>query len=450
MAERSSPPRARPYLPAVASFAADTDTPRAYLERCLATIEARERDVVAFVSLDIDGARRSADQATARWRAGKPLSTIDGMAIGVKDVIETIDMPTEMGSALYAGWRSHRDSASVKALKEAGAVILGKTVTTEFAATEPGPTRNPWDLSRTPGGSSSGSAAGVAAGFFSAGLGTQVVGSILRPASYCGVVGFKPTVGAINRGGSHDHMSQSAQGVIAASIADAWQVLREIADRCGGDPGQPGLYGPARLTEAVPPRSLVVLETPGWAEASDAAMAAFEAACASLTTAGVRLRRRGDDPAVETAEQAITASMLLTRRINAFESRWPLNTYRDRGASKLSVTMLERVVEAEGIKLDEHRANLAARERIRGIYARLAEIGEACITLLGGQRGAGRLALDGAGDVRRHRLAARRAGGVAAGARLQRLAARAAGARLRAQGWRACRDGGGDRGYARW
>jgi Asp-tRNA(Asn)/Glu-tRNA(Gln) amidotransferase A subunit family amidase len=111
--------------------------------------------------------------------------------LGIKDIIETADMPTEQGSALFVGCRTGRDAASVAALREAGAVILGKTVTTEFAATEPRGTRNPWDLERTPGGSSSGSAAAVACGMAPAALGTQVVGSILRPASYCGVVGFK-------------------------------------------------------------------------------------------------------------------------------------------------------------------------------------------------------------------------------------------------------------------
>ena len=101
-------------------------------------------------------------------------------------------------------------------MREAGAVILGKTVTTEFAATEPRGTRNPWDVNRTPGGSSSGSAAAVAAGILSAALGTQVLGSVLRPASFCGCFGFKPTVNALNREGSHDYQSQSCTGVLAA------------------------------------------------------------------------------------------------------------------------------------------------------------------------------------------------------------------------------------------
>src|SRR5438445_13235632 len=169
-------------------------------------------------------------------------------------------MPTQMGSPLFAGWRGERDAAAVYALREAGAVIVGKTVTTEFAATHPRGTRNPHDPRRTPGGSSSGSAAAVATGMVPAALGTQVVGSILRPASFCGCVGFKPTVGAINRGGSHDGLSQSVHGPIAASLPEAWQVAYEIAERAGGDPGFPGLYGPATPPAPLQPRKLAVLE----------------------------------------------------------------------------------------------------------------------------------------------------------------------------------------------
>ncbi len=240
----------KPYLAATAGFAAGRDTPRAFLERCLAAISALEPRIGAFVHLNIDGARVAADQASARWRDGKPRSPIDGMPVGIKDIIETIDMPTENGSPLFAGWRSGRDGASVAALREAGAVILGKTVTTEFAASEPRGTRNPHDLDRTPGGSSSGSAAAVAAGMISTALGTQVIGSTIRPASYCGCVGYKVSVGALNRGGSHDGLSQSATGVLAVTLADAWQVAYEIAVRAGGDPGHPGLSGPAQRAGA--------------------------------------------------------------------------------------------------------------------------------------------------------------------------------------------------------
>jgi len=111
--------------------------PRDFLERCLADVVALEPKIGAFVNLNLEGARAAADQSTARWRAGRPRSKIDGMPIGIKDIIETADMPTENGSPLFAGFRSERDGASVAALREAGAVIVGKTVTTEFASTEP-------------------------------------------------------------------------------------------------------------------------------------------------------------------------------------------------------------------------------------------------------------------------------------------------------------------------
>ena len=136
-------PVLRPYLPATADFTAGRDSPRDFLERCLAALDAWEPRIGAFVTLNLAEARAAADRSTARWRAGNPLSPIDGMPLGIKDIIETADMPTQNGSPLFAGFRSERDAASVAALREAGGVIIGKTVTTEFAATEPRGTRNP-------------------------------------------------------------------------------------------------------------------------------------------------------------------------------------------------------------------------------------------------------------------------------------------------------------------
>ncbi len=224
----------------------------------------------AFEYIDLDRARASADASTQRYRDGTPKSSIDGIPFGVKDIIETADMPTGMGSPLFAGYRSGRDAASVAALREAGAVIVGKTVTTEFASIVAGKTHNPWDLTRTPGGSSSGSAAAVGSGMLCAALGTQVIGSILRPASYCGCVGYKPTVGGINRGGAVDYQSQSTHGVLAATLEDAWLVVHEIVARAGGDPG---LSRRARTAAAArrraSPRRSRFLETPGWELASE-------------------------------------------------------------------------------------------------------------------------------------------------------------------------------------
>src|ERR1700704_1593276 len=194
----------KPYLSATPGLGSGADTPRDFLERCLADLAALEPRIGAFVNLNLDGARAAADRATTRWREGRTLSKIDGMPVGIKDIIETADMPTENGSPLFAGYRSERDAASVVGLREAGAVIVGKTVTTEFASTFPAGTHTPWDLERTPGGSSSGSAAAVGAGILSAALGTQVIGSTIRPASYCGCFGFQPALGGIHRGGGPD------------------------------------------------------------------------------------------------------------------------------------------------------------------------------------------------------------------------------------------------------
>src|SRR6202789_1942425 len=314
-------PQMRPFLPATTNFVGGKDSPREFLERCIAQLDAWEPKIGAFVTLNLTAARTAADASTERWRAGKPLSPIDGMPIGIKDIIETIDMATENGSPLFAGFSSQRDAASVAALREAGAVIVGKTVTTEFAWMHPRATRNPWDLSRTPGGSSSGSAAAVAVGAITVGIGTQVFGSIVRPSSFCGCFGFKPTVGAINRGGSHDALSQSTHGPLAASLPEAWQVAYEIAQRVGGDPGYPGLYGPPTCPPPSKPRRLAVLETPGWAVATSGAKAAFAEALVKLKSAGVALVSRHESQTVAALEDAIHDGRELSQNIIAWESR---------------------------------------------------------------------------------------------------------------------------------
>ena len=374
-------PQAKPFLAAAAQFAGGQDTPRAYLERCLETLVAWEPKIGAFVCTNIEGSRAAADASSMRWRDNKPVSAIDGMPIGIKDIIETADMPTGMGSPLFDGWSSGRDAAAVVALREAGAVILGKTVTTEFAATEPRGTRNPWDPGRTPGGSSSGSAAAVAAGLVSAALGTQVMGSIVRPASYCGCVGFKPGVGGINRGGSHDELSQSCMGVLAATLEDAWQVASEIAARAGGDPGYQGLVGPLRMPPPARPQRLVFLETAGWQVASAEAKKAIQESLALLSRNGIDILTRQSDQLVRAVEEAIADARALSIRINTWESRWPLNTYRNRDAGKLSRAMLARLAQAEAMSLDDYRADLDERIRVRALYESLAAQCDACVTL---------------------------------------------------------------------
>lgn len=376
-----STPAMRPYFPATAQFADGGDSPRAFLERCLESLATWEPAIGAFVALNLDAARAAADESTKRWRDGTPISPLDGMPIGIKDVIETIDMPTQNGSPLFEGFRSERDAASVAALREAGAVIVGKTVTTEFAATEPRGTKNPWDTARTPGGSSSGSAAAVAMGAISVGIGTQVLGSILRPSSFCGCFGFKPTVGAINRGGSYDGLSQSTHGPIAASLPEAWRVAWEISQRAGGDPGFPGLHGPADMPPPVRPQKLALIETDGWEVATDGAKQALEHVVAKLRAAGVAIATRHDDDQVAAVETAIHGARELSISINTWESRWPINTYRARDAGKLSKAMLERGFQAEHMTLDDYRRDIAVRDQLRGAYQKLVIEFDSCITL---------------------------------------------------------------------
>ena len=371
----------RPFLAASKQFAAGADTARAYLERCLAAFAEHEPAVGAFVTTDFPGARKAADAATERWRAGRARSTIDGMPVGIKDIIETYDMPTQMGSPLFGGWRGERDAAAVYALRAAGAVIVGKTVTTEFAATHPRGTRNPHDPRRTPGGSSSGSAAAVATGMVSAALGTQVVGSILRPSSFCGAVGFKPTVGAINRGGSHDFLSQSCTGPIAATLEDAWIVAREIARRVGGDPGFPRLAGPMAPPPAKKPRTLAALETAGWPVATAGARQELERVVGRLRSAGVAIVTRHDTPLVEKVEHALAEALPITRSINEWEFVWPLNDYHRRDASALSESMRERFKSAEAMEEGKYEELIAERARIRALYAEMAVIADAAVTL---------------------------------------------------------------------
>ena len=375
-------PRPRSYFSAWDAFRSGADTPRAFLERCLETIEARDGEIGAFVAINPEGAREAADRAGERWRTARTKSAIDGMPIAVKDIMATADMPTGQGSPLFTGWRSGYDCAAVAAAREAGAVVLGKAVTAEFAGTEPGATRNPHDPSRTPGGSSSGSAAAVATGMVSGALASQVIGSTVRPASFCGCYGFKPSVGGINRGGSFDVYSQSCTSSFAATLEEAWCLARAISARAGGDPGHLGLSGPLEAPEAVLPARAAMLETAGWPAATDDAKGSLTAACDRLRAAGVELLDRTTDPLVRELETALEGATPLARTINAWETRWPINTYAlDMDRAALSQEMLNRLATAEAMSLEDYQDLLSERDRLRALHAGLAEHAAVCVTL---------------------------------------------------------------------
>ena len=222
---------------------------------CLERVADVEPDVQAWTFLDPEHALAQAREADAWRRTGRPLGALHGVPVGLKDIIDTADMPTENGSVLHAGRTPSRDAAVTELLRAAGAVIMGKTVTTEFATRTPGKTRNPHDPAHTPGGSSSGSAAAVAAGMVPLALGSQTGGSTIRPGSYCGVFALKPTHGLISRHGmfrlsrSLDHV-----GLFARSVEDLGLLLEELA---GHDERDPDTHPRARA-----PYRAIVLEEP--------------------------------------------------------------------------------------------------------------------------------------------------------------------------------------------
>ena len=365
---------------ATASFCDGSDTPRHYLERCIETIAAVEPIVKALPAVNEEGARAAADASGQRWKVGKPLSPIDGIPIGIKDLLETKDMPTQMGCSAYEGHFPKRDNAAVLALRQAGAVILCKTATAELGGSHPGPTNNPFDIARTPGGSSSGSAAAVATGMLPAAIGTQVGGSIIRPAAYCGNIAIKPSQGAINRG-ERQATSMSTHGVHANCIEDMWRVAIEIAKRVGGDRGYPGLVGPDGPPIGSRPNSLFVLQGDGWRALDDASKSAFESILSQLEKLGVEVIWRTDEQCHEALEQAIEGAGEICSRITSWENRWAQRNLVDELPDGVSERAKAILAKAETMSPSDYRTALARRATAQAVHKRMAPFAEAAISL---------------------------------------------------------------------
>ena len=248
---------------------------------CLDQIDQLEERLGAWAHLDPDLALEQARQADKDQQAGNQLGPLHGVPVGVKDIIDTKDLPTEDGTVLHSGRQPLHDATVVANLRVAGAIILGKTVTTELAVYSPGKTCNPHDLTRTPGGSSSGSAAAVAAGMVPLAVGTQTNGSVIRPASFCGVYGFKPTYGLISR---HGILQQSPPldqvGVFARSIEDTALLAEALI---GYDPNdratQPQVTPALSKVQAEEPPvepKLAFVKTPVWDQADPSSQEAFQ------------------------------------------------------------------------------------------------------------------------------------------------------------------------------
>ena len=250
------------------------------VEACLARVRETDTQVQAWAFLDEGHAMAHARAADDLKRQGLPIGPLHGVPVGVKDIFDTADMPTEYGSVLYAGRTPSRDAAAVAMLRAAGAVIIGKTVTTEFATQAPGKTRNPHDPERTPGGSSSGSAAAVAAGMVPLALGSQTNGSVIRPAAFCGVLGFKPTHGLIPRHGMLTLSRTLDQvGVFARTVHDLALLAGQLV---GYDERDPDTRPRARIpfaevaAEEPPlPPMFAFVKTPHWERADEETKEAF-------------------------------------------------------------------------------------------------------------------------------------------------------------------------------
>ncbi|HKA79995.1 MAG TPA: amidase [Xanthobacteraceae bacterium] len=274
-------------IEAAAQLASGAVSAEDYSRACLDRIAAVDGDIKAFVHLDREHVLAQARALDERRAERRTLGPLHGVPVAIKDIIDTEDYPTELGSPIGAGRRPHQDATVVAKLRAAGAVIIGKTVTTEFAYFHPGPTRNPHDPTRTPGGSSSGSAAAVAASMVPLALGTQTNGSVIRPGSFCGVFAAKPGHGLISRAGvlqlsrKLDHI-----GAYARSLPDLALVLEVLAGHDPADPdtrpfAAPDFRAVQREQPPIPPRFAFV-RTPVWDKADDDTKVAFEELVAAL------------------------------------------------------------------------------------------------------------------------------------------------------------------------
>jgi Asp-tRNA(Asn)/Glu-tRNA(Gln) amidotransferase A subunit family amidase len=301
---------------------------------CLRRVDEVEDTVQAWAFLDRDHAMRQAETLDLRRKQGKALGPLHGVPVGIKDIFDTADMPTELGSPLWAGRMPRRDAAVIARLRAAGAVIMGKTVTTEYAYRHPGKTTNPHDAGRTPGGSSSGSAAAVAALMVPGAVGSQTGGSVIRPAAFCGVVGFKPTHGLIPRTGvlllsrRLDHV-----GVFARTVEDVALLAETLAGFDEDDPdtrpvARPPLAALAGSEPPLPPR-LAFVRSPAWAHAERVTREAFAELIEALGETIAEVEVGG--------EFALAAEM--HRTIMEVEAAHNLQRDHEKGGDRLSITL---------------------------------------------------------------------------------------------------------------
>ena len=303
--------------------------------------------------------------------------------IAIKDVHDTEDMPMEAGSPVLRGNRTGWDGATVHALRKGGAAIIGKTVTTEFAFARPGPARNPWDAARTPGGSSSGSGAAVGAGMVPVATGTQVRGSVLRPAAYCGAFVLKASYGAINTLGGFPSAPQPDPPELPCR--DPRRHLDDVPLGLPCRRRRSRAPEPRRATRAAAGRKnrggWPVWRPPAGRRPRRSVKAAFETWLGTLAGQGVEIVDRHADSDIEAVERDLVALRAVIVLLLGYEGRYPLAMYAERCPDLLSERVLARVADAAAITPRHYAEALEWCAAFRARYARLAERFDACITL---------------------------------------------------------------------
>jgi Asp-tRNA(Asn)/Glu-tRNA(Gln) amidotransferase A subunit family amidase len=314
----------------------------AVVELCAEAIAAREPEIHAFVALDIDAARKAADQPRL---SSLPLR---GLPLGIKDIYDTVDLPTQYGSPIYTGYRPRADAAAVTFARRAGGVVLGKTVTTEFASLVPGVTRNPRNLAHTPGGSSSGSAAAVAAAMLPLALGSQTAGSVIRPAAFCGVAGFKPSYRLIPTVGMKCYAWHlDTVGLFAASVADVAYAAAAITER------------PLRVDEKTPAAPRIgIVRTHLWSKASAAMHTAIDTAARAAEANGATV---ADQEMPEILQEAYRAQFV----IQDFEAFRSLAFEYDNHRDQIGQLLREQLDRAAAITVEEYDAARRTASRAR-------------------------------------------------------------------------------------
>ena len=310
-------------------------TSEAYTQALLARIAARDEHIGAWAWFRPEEAIKAARRSDRRLQEGGTPGPLEGIPVGIKDIFATAGVPTEMGSPAFAGHIPGRSARVIERLEAQGAFVMGKTVTTECAFLFPGKTRNPWNPAHTPGGSSSGSAAAVAAGFVPAALGTQTNGSVIRPAAFCGVVGFKPTQGLIPIEGALTFSHTLDQpGLFTRSVEDAAWLAASLSDA-------DGKLSPALSASSAPPR-LAAVKTPVWEQAEDNAKRSFRECIQTLRKGGAEVEECELPEVFSLAHQAI-------RTIMAAEAAFNLEALSLKQAPLLSATLLDFLSEGKGL-----------------------------------------------------------------------------------------------------